>query len=232
MSSKKWLSWMGIVAVTAMAAGCAETAGSRPPPGGQIGGVQGEGSGCRVVTTTVLGVDDVSPLGFSASQLLTGVGGQRQAPLTWKNGQSTTLTLEPGAPQAVRFVELEIEEDDSGADIAPLPGALCNDRLEIDAPLGFATADGKFAESFNVTLRAEEAGSATFDEKIDLSTLQGSYQLTDIDASQFDAVDVYAAGTLSASSIEGSIHAVAESVDDTGGPDGTASATFVDLANY
>ncbi|WP_437300431.1 hypothetical protein [Sorangium sp. So ce426] len=188
--------------------GCVDGVGGSPKSG-QIGGVYDEG--CEGKGGEDIGADDVSPLGFSAREVLSVASGERSAPLTWAKGGSTTATLSVGEIVAARFVG-SMDGSGVGPDIG------CVEHLQIDVPMAFSTEDGAFDESFEVTLRATQADAAWFEHAIELSSsaLQGSYEVTEVDTAEFREVFLYLSGTLSSSAAEGQIEGLGEFVRGSG----------------
>ena len=82
-------------------------------PGGQIGGVHVEEGGCDEERVDI-GVDDVSPLGFSAREALSALSGERSAPLAWSKGGSATATVAAGELVAARFVRSTVADSGPG----------------------------------------------------------------------------------------------------------------------
>ncbi|WP_437900468.1 hypothetical protein [Sorangium sp. So ce124] len=230
MRERRWLSWVVAVATSVGLFGCVDGAGGAPQ-GGQIGGVHGAEGGCDEEKEDI-GADDVSPLGFSARAALTEISGERSAPLTWAKGGSTTATVSVGELIAARFVRSTVAEggDSSGAE--PALALDCSDHLQIDVPLAFSTEDGAFDESFAVTLRVPRVDAASFFYKIDLSALQGSYEVTEVDPAEFKAVTVYLSGALSSGAVSGAISGIAESHPTGSGPDGSVSARQFGVAQF
>jgi hypothetical protein len=229
MRERRWLSWVVAAATSVGLFGCVDGAGGGPQ-GGQIGGVHGAEGGCDEEKEDI-GADDVSALGFSAREALTAISGERSVPLTWAKGGSTTATVSVGELVAARFVRSTVAEgDSSGAE--PALAADCSDHLQIDVPLAFSTADGAFDESFAVTLRVPRVDAASFFYKIDLSALQGSYEVTEVDPAEFKAVTVYLSGALSSGAVSGTISGIAESHPTGSGPDASVSARQFGVAQF
>ncbi|WP_437840378.1 hypothetical protein [Sorangium sp. So ce1153] len=235
MSERRWLSWV-LAAVTGVGLlGCVDGEGG-PPQGGQIGGVHGAEGGCDEEAEDI-GADVVSPLGFSANEVISALSGERSAPLTWAKGGSTTATVSLGALVSARFVRSQPSEgggpEGSGPGIAePALGVDCADHLQIDVPLAFATEDGAFDESFAVTLRARQVDAGTYYHNIDLEALQGSYEVTEVDPAEFRKVTVSLSGTLSSSAAHGTISGMAESHPVGSGPEGSVSGTPFNVADF
>jgi hypothetical protein len=108
----------------------------------------------------------------------------------------------------------------------------CADHLQIDVPLAFSTEDGAFDESFAVTLRVPQVDAASFFYKIDVSALQGSYEVTEVDPAEFKAVTVHLSGALSSGAVSGTISGMAESHPTGSGPDGSVSGKPFGVAQF
>ncbi|XXY49087.1 hypothetical protein WME91_54680 [Sorangium sp. So ce269] len=235
MSERRWLSWV-LAAVTGVGLlGCIDGQGG-PPQGGQIGGVHGSEGGCDEEAEDI-GADVVSPLGFSANEVIAALSGERSAPLTWAKGGSTTAAVSLGELVSARFVRSQPGQgggpEGSGPGVAEPALALdCADHLQIDVPLAFATEDGAFDESFSVKLRATQVDAGSFYHKIDLEALQGSYEVTEVDPAEFREVLVYLSGTLTSSAVDGTISGTAENHPIGSGPEGSVSAQPFNVAEF
>lgn len=169
---------------------CAALAGCY---GGQTGG-EFDGSGGRgligtptsdaacMMQTRMLHVDEVSPLGFSANDVLAYATGTRSASLFWnantapasygpESGQSRielSLEYRGGAVRAQQF----LPEGTGGA--APTLGCMA-DRLEIEVEASLVTAGGALDESFTALLAATSQMSAQLTYSFRLQALNGSF---------------------------------------------------------
>ncbi|XXY23091.1 hypothetical protein WME88_26100 [Sorangium sp. So ce216] len=233
MSERRWLSWVLAAVAGVGLLGCVDGEGG-PPQGGQIGGVHGAEGGCDEEAEDI-GADVVSPLGFSANDVIAALSGERSAPLTWAKGGSTTAAVSLGELVSARFVRSQPAKgggpEGSGPGIAePALAVDCADHLQIDAPLAFATEDGAFDESFSMTLRATQVDAGSFYHTIDLEALQGSYEVTEVDPAEFKEVTVHLSGTLSSSAVDGTISGMAESYPVGSGPEGSVSGTPFNVA--
>ncbi|WP_437971279.1 hypothetical protein WMF04_19150 [Sorangium sp. So ce260] len=229
MSERRWLSLAFAAATGVGLLGCGDGAGG--PQGGQIGGVHVAEGACDEEKEDI-GADDVSPLGFSAREALSAVSGERSAPLTWAKGGSTTVTVSVGELAAARFVRSTVASGGPGGAEPALAAGDCADHLQIDVPLAFSTEDGAFDESFAVTLRIRQVGDVSFYHRIDLSALQGSYEVTEVDPAEFREVTVSLSGTLSSSAVSGEISGMAENHPIGSGPEGSVSAQPFDVAEF
>ncbi|WP_437615701.1 hypothetical protein WMF20_19265 [Sorangium sp. So ce834] len=229
MSERRWLSLAFAAAASVGLFGCIDSAGGAPQ-GGQIGGVQNAEDGCDEEKEDI-GADDVSPLGFSAREALSALSGERSAPLAWAKGGSTTATVAAGELVAARFVRSTVAASEPGG-AEPALAVDCADHLQLDVALAFSTEDGAFDESFAVTLRVPQVGAGRFFHRIDLDALQGSYEVTEVDPTEFREVVVYLSGELTGSAVSGTIHGIAESHPIGTGPDAVVSAQPFSVADF
>ncbi len=150
-------------------------------------------------TRTPLDPAEVSPLGFSADDLLTSIGTSATATLAWTDSGATTglsVDLSPGSD--VFFVDLEEAPmpDDAGAvlDIA----VICDDYLELDAGLSLSTDDGLLADDFDTTLTASTADAASFSVDVDRGDFAHPEIFDPYAAGDYDAEGVSLYGDFSA----------------------------------
>jgi hypothetical protein len=198
-----------------------------PQSGGQIGGEKT--SGCYELVSTPLALDEVSPLGFSAADALASIEGPRTETLLWAKGGDTVLSLDAlYVGGETRFVESEFRA--YGEDGAPQLD--CPPAIEIDLDLGFDTADGALVETWRGTARAEATDRATFWHELDLEALIGTYQVTEVDPAEYDAVSVYASIVFNGQSVSGSLTGLGEISDRGDDPEGSVSAELFEVASF
>jgi hypothetical protein len=132
----------------------------REPPGDD-GGQFGEesGAGCLGVDRVPLGDDEASPLGFAPRAVLD-LAVDQTVPLAWADGAATDLGLAPDRDGEAVFVDYEWVTWGDAAAAEPALDPYCPDRVELPFVVGFATADGAFAESLSVVLGASTADLA------------------------------------------------------------------------
>ena len=121
--------------------------------GGQFG--TEEGAHCEVDTSTVLGLSDQSPLGFTAQSVLDYAVITDDDVLEYGDGTTTPLhlTVTYGTGE-VRYVEeIMVDDGDSGG-IEPDIALDCPFYVEIEVTIALATDDGAFAESWQTVLRS------------------------------------------------------------------------------
>jgi hypothetical protein len=194
---------------------------------------------CRdVLETRALAWSERSPLGFSADELLRGLGAQYQGRLTYDDGTTSALTL--GLDRASGSVEYqrysldgtrpEPSPRDSSADGLAIEG--CPDVLSIPATLSLQTGDGNFSEAVPLSLYADTATSATGGiPPIDLGSLMGSYALTEAEASQYDELKLQVSITFGAELWSGSLAVAAMTIVSTG-PDGIVMVELLDVGTF
>jgi hypothetical protein len=221
--------------LAAAALGCGADSHSAALDGPSVSGGQTgeETTGCQPVQTRRLAWSERSPLGFSADELLNSLGAQRDARLTWEDGTSTTLSLAlaRGASGSVEYQEREYGSDSSGAEPAAAIGTECLDVVSIPITLSFSTGDGAFAEEWALPLLAESATRATGFSKIELSALEGSFTVTQIDPAQFDEVLAHVTLTLASNAWSGAL--AGEAVKATGSsPSDSVSARSFDIGSF
>lgn len=174
--------------------------------GGDIGNDGGSGDGggltggegsqsCEVVSTTALGADDVSSLGFAPRVVFDAVAGSRTLPMTWGGGATwpANATLIPEA--SVTSVTVDIVIDEASAKLEDRKvaeqtcegecaaidlgtGNTCGDRITFDAAVVVTSDNGALADTFPAKF---VAGSANFAEAhIELvpGELVGSFDVT------------------------------------------------------
>ena len=181
--------------------------------------------GCLPVTTTVLGVDDPSPLGFSGRAVLGAVGVDHRGTLTYADGTTTPLTIDVDYDGGeVRFHDNEWI-DDGGTDIAPATG--CLDTLEVDARVSFATMDGAFAEAWVIPLVASDAARATFGHEVGSAAGTFDPGAHVPPGETYDEVTAWVSGSFDATGARGEVVGQGERTDGD-----VASATRIDMATF
>jgi len=127
-------------------------------------------------TRTPLALDETTPLGLTANDLLAAAGGETVEELLWADDgvAALTLTLTHGGGE-VSWVDSEyVPPEGDGAYTLAMP--VCEDRLEIALSLTFATDDGAFDEAGEVTLSyGEEGDTADFWLALTPGALGGSF---------------------------------------------------------
>lgn len=131
----------------------------RPGGIGRLGGQTGGEAGIRCnadVELQPLGFETVSPLGYSAAEIMSALGPSYAATLTYADDSATPLTL-----QLV-----------SGGQAAYAAG--CS-RIAIDVSVIWSTADGAFDEALRGRLFALSPDVATLDVEVPASEFVGNY---------------------------------------------------------
>ena len=155
----------------------------QPEPPGQIGGEPYE---CKPKSTQTLGIEEASPLGFSAADILDFAQSTHDAGFVWNAGGSTPMTLTVAAPSEVRFADLELApvgDPELYGEIA------CANHLELDVIVTLDTEDGAFAESLELTLVAASTSRTAFSESVAPDAISGSYVFDERDPGTYEKVD-------------------------------------------
>ncbi|MBW2255860.1 MAG: hypothetical protein JRI25_14855 [Deltaproteobacteria bacterium] len=197
-----------------------------------VGGCLGEQMGdeaavCAAVGSEVIALDEVAPGGFSPNDVLTYAAGTHAEILSWESGGAPlTLTVTHDGGD-VLWVDYEWEDDGSGQELM----LDCPDQLEIRARVTFATEDGSFDEGWWVTLASALGDQASFFQTLDLDALGGTYEVTEVDPDDFDAVDAHVSGRFDEDGSNGEIVGQAEGSEGSG-PEGVAYAENFDIATW
>ncbi len=192
-----------------------------------------DGGGCEETITT-LGVDEVSALGFSAEEILLLAEKTHEETLAYVSGDTTDLTITIARDDGeIRFVDSEPKVDDTDGDLE-LAAPYCQDRLEIDAGMDFVTADGQFAEHFDVTLRATNADEATVSVRLDPSSLAGGFVVEVPEGAEgYDEVEMSVDASFDQAGSDGRISVqFSGSEEDSSTGEGVAWATSVVVGEW
>ncbi len=168
-----------------------------------------EPDGCPEQVTVLSGIDEVSPLGIRAADMLALAAGDHESTVLWGEGGSygsVSVELAPPVGEAaiaagIHYAGGEVRFIDSTE--TALYYWTCNDRLEVDVEVEVITNDGALNERFTAPLRSTIPQVATLSRRIALSELQGALALTSVEppdaveAVQID-VGVTAAGPFGA----------------------------------
>lgn len=195
-----------------------------PKDGGQVGE---ETVVCKPVETQSLAVDQDSPLGFSAMDILDFADGSHTETLRWADGTETELTTSFSFENTANFHVREWVDDSMGGGPEPaLDMADCPDIVEMSMTVSMSTADGELNESWLIDLQAASVDSATFYQ--DLSTAEGTIMIDRFaPTGDHDSYRAFLDLTINATGITGTISGQAE------GSDGeTAFAQNYDIASF
>lgn len=171
----------------------------------------GEDGGAPCIDTpTVLGLDDATPLGVTAAELLADKLGERVTTLTFAEEPTSlsddvkgkqlplTVTLRHEGGE-IRWIDSELNPEwtNDGSE-SGFPGE-CEDRLEIDVAIDFVTEGGELDEHPEAVLQAVTAERASLMVSLIPPGLGGSLDLTTLykPDDMFPTVvkDVHIAGT-------------------------------------
>lgn len=192
-----------LVGAALWSAGCSN-------PGPQGGGQTGhDGFNCDE-TVTVLGSSDaVSPLGFSADDVLVFAQGPFDSPIHWlasaelasfgpEQGEGHVTVQVSYAGGEIRFVESNPAADDSGNDIAYVDN--CRDRLEADVQMTVVTEGGALNEAAPAVLYAVDPRWATAGASIDIAAIGGTFAATPMAGLTAKSLDIGAGFSIAGTS--------------------------------
>lgn len=167
-----------------------------PTPGDELA----SDAGCDEVAVVLGGIDEESPLGFSAAELLGVVAGSHTSPMEWGAGltegpiqvafgpESGAGSLTVGVKYAggeVRHITSKPKSGEEGG-----PAGLCNDRIEVDVAVTVESAGGAFAESFTAPLRATTRGIGEIRREIAVDDLKGSFEVTKLEPADAEVAPI------------------------------------------
>lgn len=173
---------------------------------GDTGLLDSSGPSCED-TPTAIDLDEATALGVSGQDLLDLAGAVPETELYWVDGGAVTgLSIGVSYAGEARWVISE-EVPCTGPGDCPAIAVICDDRLEVDVAVTFATDDGAFDETWAATLSSTDGQTATFSAAIDPDALGGTWTPESLDPDQYDSFSVSASGRF-----------------DEGGPSGAISA--------
>lgn len=124
---------------------------------------------------TDLELDAATDLGFTAGDVLAWLEAAHTSSLVLADestGRDLTVTVTSAG--AARWVDQsEAESSDTGAQ--PAIAAVCDDFVELDVVVDFATADGAFAETWEVTLPVEQVAGTQVSVTLENDGFAGTY---------------------------------------------------------
>jgi len=130
--------------------------------GGQVGE---ETIMCTAVERVALTTSDSSPLGFSAQDVLNGIGGSQVMAMEWVDDRSADADLLVDYQAGEIWYE-EREWLDDSENLAEI-GTDCPDIITIETTAQMTTNDGRLDESWDVILHAPLANEVSFFATLD-----------------------------------------------------------------
>lgn len=211
--------------LAACAVGCA---------GGQTGD-EGEDWHCSE-EARALAADEVSPLGFSAADVLAYAQGSHSTSLEWQTARSVPYGPETGVGElsieveslgSARFVERTAPK---GA-VKLIHGDCCPESVEIDVQVTLRTAGGALNETFEAVLDATERDAAYLLTLIQ-PPLRGALTFDSQALHSAHLEDVQLDARFGPSELSGSLHARFESEASGEDLDGAVSLSIEPLAQW
>lgn len=198
--------------------------------GNNLGGQGGQDSyGCEILSSTELGMDELTELGFSGQGVLDNLAGEHSEDLEWANGNAaSTLTVHISGNGGARWVDLEppANGNEGGAAL------YCEDYLELDLAITVVSADGAFDESWTGTASAQYADALAANIELDTDNLGGSYTVTELDPSEWDTVDLNLWLAVDLGGPRGELSLISTYADKGGGDDAVAMAQNTPVAQF
>jgi hypothetical protein len=158
---------------------------------------RGEDSGpsCKDEEAAVA-LEEVTPLGFSAQDVVDLVSPPYEGPLAWADETTTVLDLEIAPTGEAWFVDSEVVSGAGEAQPAIWP--ICDDRVAVAVTIQFTTADGAFAETWAERVEAAAAAEAHWNRELDLGSLNGDFDLLPfVQSKDYDELRAFVGGTVS-----------------------------------
>ena len=186
------------------------------------------------VETTEFALDEVTPLGFSGTELLVTASGMRTQPGFWPETEAITplsVSIAAAEGAVAVFYDLEVPPP-SGAGPVPLIAVVCEDRVEIEVDVDFSTEDGAFSEAgLSGLLSGDQADLASVSAALDPADLSGSWTPTGFDPADWDTWSISLEGELDAEVVQGAVAIQAERVNGSG-PTATAEVMFSEVLQF
>lgn len=165
-----------------------DSGGGTGGDGGDGGDTEGDGESdpgdpC-IETEHPIGFEELTPLGFSASDVVEAVAGPHDTQLLWLDpaephvpwpGEITDLTIGVSYEDGeVVYLESEVDPESEWDDYE------CESFLRLGVVVGFATADGRFDEHWDVTIWVRDLAEVEYRHEIDLDAMEGTFSRDDI----------------------------------------------------
>ncbi len=166
-------------------------------------------------TATLVSLEELTELGFSGADLLALAEGSFEQTLTWtEDGSSTALTVDVvHADGEVRYVaSTAVYPDDGGTTIDI--GVECEDYVEVDVTIDITTADGELAESLETSIASFYGTEVRARESLAPEDIQGSYEYTGMDPSEYDELDLDLSVELDEAGCSGEMTVTTQGCDD------------------
>lgn len=183
-------------------------------------------------TRTAIAPDEATALGITANDVLAGLPAEETTTFRYVDGASTDLTIAFTPDAQAYFVDSVAVYPETDGPV-PAIAVVCDDRIEFDGTLAFATADGAFAESLAVTLAAT-ADAANIREELDLDALTGTFDIEPfVDAEDYDALAAWIDVSFVAGQSQGKVEGQASGEDECAdGDECTAWAQVVEVGTW
>jgi hypothetical protein len=125
-------------------------------------------------TDTDVALDESTPLGFAAADVLAWLEADHATTLTL-SGSDTDRNLVVAVTSDGTATWVDLEDAPSSGGIEPAIAAVCEDSLELGATVSFVTDDGSFAESWPLALAVARVDAATARLELDPGDIAGTF---------------------------------------------------------
>jgi len=141
------------------------------------------------VTEQAYATDEQTPLGTSAEEMVAEIAAQDDATMTYE-GDGSTVAAAIELVRLVGDVRFFDQEPKDGVDADQ-----CQDFIQVDAEVSFATDDGAFDEALTGQLHRGAAdieqwlSFSTYERDLAYDELQGSYEVTELDPGDCETLE-------------------------------------------
>ncbi len=127
-------------------------------------------------TPVVVALDEVTPIGLTAGDLIARIPAHQDAEFTYADGTTTPLALDFTVGAEATFTDLEaVYPEGNSIDI----GVICDDAISVPVDLTFATADGVFDEAISTPATATTEDLGSLNKELDLAAMGGTFVIDD-----------------------------------------------------
>jgi hypothetical protein len=230
-----------VAGVALLLAACSSggASGGGHPTGGTEGGLGQSDVGdssfsapCAYPPAQPIGLNDMTPLGVTAAQLLAYAGGTHLATLTWglgTPGQDVTVT-----PTGTTTLTIDVTPMAGGVTLSePEGGLLCGPgTLAIAASVRFTTADDGFDETWQTSLFSSDGQSLEFTEDLEKNPPTGTFRVVYTGTQTWTSTSTLLTATFDDRGARGNVQYATEEMFSTGPNGGGGGGLIVQAATW
>ena len=188
------------------------------------------GSGTCTFTDRPIGLNDSTPLGVTAAQLLAYVSGTRFATLTWGTSPDPSVTV---YPTGTTTLTIDVTAMDGAITYSQADGGLCGrGTLTIPATVHFVTADGGFNETWQESLSSFDGQSLTFSHDLQRTPPTGTFRVTSTANHTSVSTETTLTATFSEQGARGDVQYVTSMMFSTGPNSGGGGGLIIHAASW